>query len=214
MASSSKDWYLFGCYYLPGLQVTNEKLAVKMCRLDLTPRNKDRWSKEIQIMKKLVFISYFVQMSSSLTILLYDHLNPQTFIDFSQKIWNALPIRSFILDYCLCIDVGTTKQWLKWITMNKCVVATRWKMRTNCLHWLFTQVKSHQSCVGPGRPWGNKSNSLKWSSTAGHGVLLQRRPKEGEKLLQLCAVTVSVLWERAALGWLGNQHTIEFSPPL
>lgn len=31
---------------------TNEKLALKMCRLELTPRNKDRWSREIQIMKK------------------------------------------------------------------------------------------------------------------------------------------------------------------
>lgn len=36
------------------LQETNEKLAVKMCRLELTPRNKDRWSREIQIMKKFV----------------------------------------------------------------------------------------------------------------------------------------------------------------
>lgn len=34
------------------LQETSEKLAVKMCRLELTPRNKDRWSREIQIMKK------------------------------------------------------------------------------------------------------------------------------------------------------------------
>lgn len=35
---------------------TNEKLAVKMCRLELTERNKDRWSREIQIMKKYVVI--------------------------------------------------------------------------------------------------------------------------------------------------------------
>lgn len=60
MASSSKDWYLFGCYYLPGLQVTNEKLAVKMCRLDLTPRNKDRWSKEIQIDHEKVGIHFLL----------------------------------------------------------------------------------------------------------------------------------------------------------
>uniref|UniRef100_A0A8C8MKX1 Inhibitor of nuclear factor kappa-B kinase subunit alpha n=1 Tax=Oncorhynchus tshawytscha TaxID=74940 RepID=A0A8C8MKX1_ONCTS len=32
------------------------KIAVKMCRLELIPRNKDRWSREIQIMKKFVFI--------------------------------------------------------------------------------------------------------------------------------------------------------------
>uniref|UniRef100_A0A673VVN2 Inhibitor of nuclear factor kappa-B kinase subunit alpha n=1 Tax=Salmo trutta TaxID=8032 RepID=A0A673VVN2_SALTR len=32
---------------------TSEKIAVKMCRLELIPRNKDRWSREIQIMKKL-----------------------------------------------------------------------------------------------------------------------------------------------------------------
>uniref|UniRef100_A0A673XXG3 Inhibitor of nuclear factor kappa-B kinase subunit alpha n=1 Tax=Salmo trutta TaxID=8032 RepID=A0A673XXG3_SALTR len=30
-----------------------QKIAVKMCRLELTARNKDRWSREIQIMKKL-----------------------------------------------------------------------------------------------------------------------------------------------------------------
>lgn len=35
---------------------TSEKIAVKMCRLELIPRNKDRWSREIQIMKKFVFI--------------------------------------------------------------------------------------------------------------------------------------------------------------
>lgn len=40
------------------LKETNEKLAVKMCRLELTPRNKDRWSREIQIMKKLVLFLY------------------------------------------------------------------------------------------------------------------------------------------------------------
>ncbi|MED6249664.1 hypothetical protein ATANTOWER_017713 [Ataeniobius toweri] len=32
---------------------TNEKIAVKNCRLELTPRNKDRWCREILIMKKL-----------------------------------------------------------------------------------------------------------------------------------------------------------------
>uniref|UniRef100_A0A8D3CQ78 Inhibitor of nuclear factor kappa-B kinase subunit alpha n=1 Tax=Scophthalmus maximus TaxID=52904 RepID=A0A8D3CQ78_SCOMX len=36
---------------------TNEKIAVKMCRLELTPGNKDRWSREIQIMKKLNHIN-------------------------------------------------------------------------------------------------------------------------------------------------------------
>lgn len=41
------------------LQVTNEKLAVKMCRLELTPRNKDRWSREIMIMKKFVLFMAF-----------------------------------------------------------------------------------------------------------------------------------------------------------
>uniref|UniRef100_A0AAY4APW5 Inhibitor of nuclear factor kappa-B kinase subunit alpha n=1 Tax=Denticeps clupeoides TaxID=299321 RepID=A0AAY4APW5_9TELE len=32
---------------------SSEKIAVKLCRLELTPRNKDRWIREIQIMKKL-----------------------------------------------------------------------------------------------------------------------------------------------------------------
>lgn len=31
-----------------------------MCRLELTPRNKDRWSREIQIMKKLVILMRFL----------------------------------------------------------------------------------------------------------------------------------------------------------
>ncbi|KAK5881645.1 inhibitor of nuclear factor kappa-B kinase subunit alpha-like [Gymnodraco acuticeps] len=55
------DWELkerlgmggFAHVYLYQHHETNEKLAVKMCRLELTPRNKDRWSREIQIMKKL-----------------------------------------------------------------------------------------------------------------------------------------------------------------
>ncbi|KAL1262988.1 hypothetical protein QQF64_005727 [Cirrhinus molitorella] len=34
-------------------QETSEKIAVKLCRLELNPKNKDRWSREIQIMKKL-----------------------------------------------------------------------------------------------------------------------------------------------------------------
>uniref|UniRef100_A0A3P8S001 Inhibitor of nuclear factor kappa-B kinase subunit alpha n=1 Tax=Amphiprion percula TaxID=161767 RepID=A0A3P8S001_AMPPE len=59
------DWELkerlgmggFAHVYLFQHQETNEKLAVKMCRLELTPRNKDRWSREIQIMKKLNHIN-------------------------------------------------------------------------------------------------------------------------------------------------------------
>uniref|UniRef100_A0A8C5C5Q5 Inhibitor of nuclear factor kappa-B kinase subunit alpha n=1 Tax=Gadus morhua TaxID=8049 RepID=A0A8C5C5Q5_GADMO len=43
----------FAHVYLYQHHETNEKLAVKMCRLELTARNKDRWSREIQIMKKL-----------------------------------------------------------------------------------------------------------------------------------------------------------------
>lgn len=31
-----------------------------MCRLELTPRNRDRWSREIQIMKKLVILMHFL----------------------------------------------------------------------------------------------------------------------------------------------------------
>ncbi|XP_077407185.1 inhibitor of nuclear factor kappa-B kinase subunit alpha-like isoform X2 [Vanacampus margaritifer] len=59
------DWELkerlgtggFAHVYLYQHHVSNEKLAVKMCRLELTPRNKDRWSREIQIMKKLNHIN-------------------------------------------------------------------------------------------------------------------------------------------------------------
>uniref|UniRef100_A0A8C2WM69 Inhibitor of nuclear factor kappa-B kinase subunit alpha n=1 Tax=Cyclopterus lumpus TaxID=8103 RepID=A0A8C2WM69_CYCLU len=59
------DWELkerlgmggFGHVYLYQHHDTNEKLAVKMCCLELTPRNKDRWSREIQIMKKLNHIN-------------------------------------------------------------------------------------------------------------------------------------------------------------
>ncbi|CAB1434234.1 unnamed protein product [Pleuronectes platessa] len=58
---SCGDWELkerlgmggFAHVYLYQHHETNEKLAVKMCRLELTARNKDRWSREIQIMKKL-----------------------------------------------------------------------------------------------------------------------------------------------------------------
>uniref|UniRef100_A0A3P8WPK3 Inhibitor of nuclear factor kappa-B kinase subunit alpha n=1 Tax=Cynoglossus semilaevis TaxID=244447 RepID=A0A3P8WPK3_CYNSE len=59
------DWELkerlgmggFAHVYLYQHHDTNEKLAVKMCRLELTERNKDRWSREIQIMKKLNHIN-------------------------------------------------------------------------------------------------------------------------------------------------------------
>uniref|UniRef100_A0A7N6BS22 Inhibitor of nuclear factor kappa-B kinase subunit alpha n=1 Tax=Anabas testudineus TaxID=64144 RepID=A0A7N6BS22_ANATE len=47
----------FAHVYLYQHNETNEKLAVKMCRLELTPRNRDRWSREIQIMKKLNHIN-------------------------------------------------------------------------------------------------------------------------------------------------------------
>lgn len=33
-------------------QESGEKIAVKLCRLELNSKNKDRWSREIQIMKK------------------------------------------------------------------------------------------------------------------------------------------------------------------
>ncbi|KAL2083057.1 hypothetical protein ACEWY4_020830 [Coilia grayii] len=43
----------FGHVYLYQHMETNDKIAVKLCRLELNAKNKDRWSREIQIMKKL-----------------------------------------------------------------------------------------------------------------------------------------------------------------
>ncbi|KAM3606237.1 uncharacterized protein V6R79_013243 [Siganus canaliculatus] len=43
----------FGHVYLYQHLESGEKIAVKLCRLELNPKNKDRWSREIQIMKKL-----------------------------------------------------------------------------------------------------------------------------------------------------------------
>uniref|UniRef100_A0A3Q3J3F1 Protein kinase domain-containing protein n=1 Tax=Monopterus albus TaxID=43700 RepID=A0A3Q3J3F1_MONAL len=44
----------FGHVYLyQHLQESGEKIAVKICRMELNSKNKDRWSREIQIMKKL-----------------------------------------------------------------------------------------------------------------------------------------------------------------
>uniref|UniRef100_A0A8C2K4G2 Inhibitor of nuclear factor kappa-B kinase subunit alpha n=1 Tax=Cyprinus carpio TaxID=7962 RepID=A0A8C2K4G2_CYPCA len=43
----------FGHVYLYQNQESSEKIAVKLCRLELNAKNKDRWSREIQIMKKL-----------------------------------------------------------------------------------------------------------------------------------------------------------------
>uniref|UniRef100_A0AAX7T896 Inhibitor of nuclear factor kappa-B kinase subunit alpha n=1 Tax=Astatotilapia calliptera TaxID=8154 RepID=A0AAX7T896_ASTCA len=59
------DWELkerlgmggFAHVYLYQHMQTHEKLAIKMCRLELTPRNRDRWGREIQIMKKLNHIN-------------------------------------------------------------------------------------------------------------------------------------------------------------
>uniref|UniRef100_A0A665UFU4 Inhibitor of nuclear factor kappa-B kinase subunit alpha n=1 Tax=Echeneis naucrates TaxID=173247 RepID=A0A665UFU4_ECHNA len=43
----------FGHVYLYQNIELGEKIAVKLCRLELNSKNKDRWSREIQIMKKL-----------------------------------------------------------------------------------------------------------------------------------------------------------------
>ncbi|KAM4729435.1 inhibitor of nuclear factor kappa-B kinase subunit alpha-like isoform 1-T2 [Anableps anableps] len=43
----------FGHVYLYQHNETGEKIAVKLCRLDLSVKNKERWSREIQIMRKL-----------------------------------------------------------------------------------------------------------------------------------------------------------------
>uniref|UniRef100_A0A673AK40 Inhibitor of nuclear factor kappa-B kinase subunit alpha n=1 Tax=Sphaeramia orbicularis TaxID=375764 RepID=A0A673AK40_9TELE len=43
----------FGHVYLYQHLDTGEKIAVKLCRLELNSKNKGRWSREIQIMKKL-----------------------------------------------------------------------------------------------------------------------------------------------------------------
>ncbi|XP_026212574.1 inhibitor of nuclear factor kappa-B kinase subunit alpha-like isoform X2 [Anabas testudineus] len=43
----------FGHVYLYQHLESGEKIAVKLCRLELNSKNKDRWSREIQIMKKL-----------------------------------------------------------------------------------------------------------------------------------------------------------------
>uniref|UniRef100_A0A672NQW3 Inhibitor of nuclear factor kappa-B kinase subunit alpha n=1 Tax=Sinocyclocheilus grahami TaxID=75366 RepID=A0A672NQW3_SINGR len=43
----------FGHVYLYQNEETSEKIAVKLCRLELNAKNKVRWSREIQIMKKM-----------------------------------------------------------------------------------------------------------------------------------------------------------------
>ncbi|XP_011601695.1 inhibitor of nuclear factor kappa-B kinase subunit alpha-like isoform X1 [Takifugu rubripes] len=43
----------FGHVYLYQHLESGEKMAVKLCRLELNSKNKERWSREIQIMKKL-----------------------------------------------------------------------------------------------------------------------------------------------------------------
>lgn len=44
----------------------------------------------------------------------------------------------------------------------------------------LTQVESYQCGDSPRRPRGDDGHRLKWSSAAGHGVLFQGRPEEGE----------------------------------
>uniref|UniRef100_A0A8C9TBX4 Inhibitor of nuclear factor kappa-B kinase subunit alpha n=1 Tax=Scleropages formosus TaxID=113540 RepID=A0A8C9TBX4_SCLFO len=66
------------------LKETSEKIAVKLCRLELTPKNRDRWSREIQIMKKL------------------NHLNVVTARDVPEELkqiaLNDLPLLA--MEYC------------------------------------------------------------------------------------------------------------------
>ncbi|XP_071768841.1 inhibitor of nuclear factor kappa-B kinase subunit alpha-like [Centroberyx gerrardi] len=47
----------FGHVYLYQHLEMGEKIAVKLCRLELNSKNKDRWSREIQIMKKLSHVN-------------------------------------------------------------------------------------------------------------------------------------------------------------
>ncbi|XP_056617137.1 inhibitor of nuclear factor kappa-B kinase subunit alpha [Triplophysa dalaica] len=47
----------FGHVYLYQNQESSEKIAVKLCRLELNSKNKDRWSREVQIMKKLKHVN-------------------------------------------------------------------------------------------------------------------------------------------------------------
>ncbi|XP_020777102.2 inhibitor of nuclear factor kappa-B kinase subunit alpha-like isoform X1 [Boleophthalmus pectinirostris] len=47
----------FGHVYLYQHSDNGEKIAVKICRLDLNAKNKDRWSREIQIMKRLSHVN-------------------------------------------------------------------------------------------------------------------------------------------------------------
>lgn len=53
MTEMSKFSIVHSQYYY-FLQESSEKIAVKLCRLELNAKNKDRWSREIQIMKKCV----------------------------------------------------------------------------------------------------------------------------------------------------------------
>uniref|UniRef100_A0AAY5ESX8 Inhibitor of nuclear factor kappa-B kinase subunit alpha n=1 Tax=Electrophorus electricus TaxID=8005 RepID=A0AAY5ESX8_ELEEL len=48
---------LWSCLPISTSGETSEKIAVKLCRLELNAKNKDRWSREIQIMKKLNHIN-------------------------------------------------------------------------------------------------------------------------------------------------------------
>ncbi|MFT7807156.1 inhibitor of nuclear factor kappa-B kinase subunit alpha [Arapaima gigas] len=74
----------FGHVYLYQHTETSEKIAVKLCRLELTPKNRERWSREIQIMKKL------------------NHLNVVTARDVPEELkqiaLNDLPLLA--MEYC------------------------------------------------------------------------------------------------------------------
>lgn len=98
------------------LQVTNEKRAVKMCRLELSGKNRDRWRREIQIMKKWVLLDLLPGRGS-------------------ERLLTCPP---------------------------------------------SPQTEPHQRGVGPGRAEGSGENRRQRSPHAGHGVLLQGRPEEGE----------------------------------
>lgn len=102
-----------------------------MCRLELTPRNKDRWSREILIMKK------------------------------SESIL-------FALVYFCCTFMDRPLSQLSQ-SLNPVLAPLS-----------VSQVKSHQCCDGSRRPRRDEAHRLKRPSTAGHGVLLQGRPEEGE----------------------------------
>lgn len=95
-----------------------------MCRLELTPRNKDRWSREILIMKKFVLFLYTFFLWG--TVYLYSTLIMSWYHNkyMYSLIWYVNDYLKKTLRWNMTYDCSNDSARSVWVSLNRCVVTT------------------------------------------------------------------------------------------